>query len=144
MSVLVFVHVTLRCLVNVLMTLSDFRRLYQRKAIWREHSRYSVLSIPLKQSDKDILNYNIRLVKYVSRLRTKNNRLLKSIKGHQKIQVRRARGFAFFGGLGIYYFVALNYLPDASDDFLVRFLAASLLFVWPLPIGTIWMLFIYR
>ena len=138
---LALIHVLLRFALNLAMTIGDFRRLFQRKAIWREDSRYAILSTPLNKTDNDVLNFTMRFSKLSSRLRSRKDRLVRSVKRHQKIQKIRARIFSFFGGLGIYYFVMMNFTLHSSDDVLISFLAATVMIVWPIPLGLTWMLY---
>lgn len=140
---LALLHVVLRFAHNLVMTTGDFRRLFQRKAIWREDARYAILSTPLNKTDKDILKINVRLSKFVSRIKSRKNHLVSSIKDHQKIQILRARLFSFFGGLGVYYFVMMNFMLDSSEDILSSFVAATAMIVWPMPFGLMWMVFVY-
>ena len=57
----------------------------------------------------------------------------------------RAGYFTFGLGLVIYYSILLNTVfPFRKNSILMSFIYATVMFVWPIPVGLVWMLFLFK
>ena len=132
------IHFCLRMGLNSLMLLPDLYQLMRRKAIWREKNRYALLD---KRDDAITLKLVAWSTGLKNGLRKARNRIPTLDKGPTDKQYAHATLFTLSFGIMVYYAVMLSITHEAG--LFTAIIGATILFFWPVPIGIVWMVFLF-